>query len=386
MKRIYITFLISLFTLGIHAREYCKSNDNLYLNIGAGFLVGDNGQPSAISNIAVAWDANIGYWFGTSKYAGIRIGYTGDILQSFNYIGNKSYGWNTLYVDGLLNLSNFICKTKLSNRDPLWYCAPFISLECLVPMANNQHRTALGLGMGIANEINVHDNVSVTLDWRNTIAFADGMKWLPEVSAGLKFYFTGKARIKLKPEIEFTPDTIPNCQEKSDSIADLKSQIGSLELTIDSLNNQISIIESDTSIYHLEDRVIKDFVILVSKVPYHDRRVKRAITLIPMIKDDEERENYQVNIVQLQSYYALTSKLYKILLQKQQQLGTDTFNKTMWERALLKEINNFKNSYEFYRLFYIKDVIEKIEKEMKKKAPDFSDIIAELDEALQTKK
>ena len=110
MKRIYITFLISLFTLGIHAKEHCKSNDNLYLNIGAGFLVGDNGQPSAISNIAVAWDANIGYWFGTSKYAGIRIGYTGDILQSFNYIGNKSYGWNTLYVDGLLNLSNFICK------------------------------------------------------------------------------------------------------------------------------------------------------------------------------------------------------------------------------------------------------------------------------------
>lgn len=385
MKRIYVVFLISLFTLGIYAGDDCNPVDNLYLSVGAGFLVGDNGQPSAISNVAVAWDANIGYWFGISKYAGVRLGYTGNVLQSFNYNGNKSYGWNTLYVDGILNLSNLICKTKLSNRDPLWYCTPFISLECLVPMASNQYNTSFGLGVGLANEINVHDNLSVTLDWRNTLAFSNGLKWLPEVSAGLKFHFTGKARIKPKPEIAFIPDTIPNCQEKSDSIENLKSQIGSLEFTIDSLNSKITIIESDTSIYHLEDKVITDFVKLVSSVPYHDRRVKRAITLIPMIKDDEERENYQVNIAQLQSYYELTSKLYKILLQKQQQLGTDTFNKTMWERAFLKEINNFKNSYEFYRLFYIKDVIEKVEKEMKKSSPDFSDIIAELDKALKTK-
>lgn len=385
MKRIYVAFLISLFTLGIYAGDDCNPVDNLYLSVGAGFLVGDNGQPSAISNVAVAWDANIGYWFGTSKYAGVRLGYTGDILQSFNYISNKSYGWNTLYVDGILNLSNLICKTKLPNRDPLWYCAPFISLECLVPMASNQYNTSFGLGVGLANEINVHNNLSVTFDWRNTLAFSNGLKWLPEVNAGLKFHFTGKARIKPKPEIAFIPDTIPNCQEKSDSIENLKSQIGSLEFTIDSLNSKITIIESDTSIYHLEDKVITDFVKLVSSVPYHDHRVKRAITLILMIKDDEERENYQVNIAQLQSYYELTSKLYKILLQKQQQLGTDTFNKSMWERAFLKEINNFKNSYEFYRLFYIKEVIEKVEKEMKKSSPDFSDIIAELDKALKTK-
>lgn len=382
MKKNYAIIIILLFAVGLKAANSTPI-DNLHINFGAGLLVGDNGQPTSISNIAVAWDANIGYWLGTSKYAGIRLGYTGDVLQSFNYIGNKSYGWNTLYVDGLLNLSNLICKTKLSNRDPLWYCSPFISLECLIPMANNQYKTSLGFGLGLTNEINVHQNISVTLDWRNTFAFADGHQWMPEVSAGLRVYFTGRARNKKSVPLPLPSDSI-DCQEHLEEINSLNDEKTYMGSQIKTLEQEIATIKSDTSIYQLGDNVISNFVRLVGQVPYRHKRVDMAITIIPIIKDNGLRKSYAETQTQLSNYYDLTKELYDIIYGRQQQL--ESAIRSIWITGFISELSNFQNNHSYDRLPYLKNVIEKVEKEMKQSSPDFSDIIAELGEALQTKK
>ena len=381
MKKFCIIIASILCITGVYAQEKFSPADNLYLNLGAGFLVGDNGQPNSISNVATAWDMNIGYWFGAAKYGGLRVGYTGDVLQSFNYLGKKSYGWNTLYLDGMLNLSNLIYRTKTTHNDPRWYCSPFVSVECLIPMAQNQHKTSFGFGVGIANEINIHRNISVTLDWRNTIAMADGAKWLQEVTAGLKFYFTGKARFeKKKDAILQTTDTviITDCKAQNDSITLLRAQLAEL-------NRKISIIESDTSIYHLEDKVIRDYVLYSCRLPYNQFSVTRAIKIFPEIRDKEMRREFAANQKQLQSYYDLSKQLLDILSARQNQLNSPTFNRNRWERGLQTDLDNYQKN-DIARLYYLNDVIEKVLKEAKKDKPDFSEYISELQEAINTKK
>lgn len=387
MKRFCIILIIFLFVVGVRAEGDKDILDNLYMSVGAGFLIGDNGQPSSISNVATAWDANVGYWFGDTKYTGARLGYMGNVLYSFNYSGRNGYGWNSVYVDGLLNVSNLIYKPHKTDKDPLWYCALFVSVGCFVPMAQNSYKTSLGLGVGLANEFNVHKNISITLDWRNTLACTSGIKWLPEVSAGVKIYFTGKARIKKMIEISSPHNTIFDCVEQEDSIKTLKIQNRYLDSQIDSLNKRIAIMESDTSIYHFEDKAITDYIFMVRKLPYNDRRVNRAITLIPMIKDANISGDYQSTLIQLNGYYNYVNSLYEILLKRQKQLGSETFNKSMWKKAFGKEINEFEaNKDQFNQLFYITDLIKKVKEEIIKENPDFSDIIEELNKALKTKK
>lgn len=379
MKRIFTILLITSCAVNLRAQEQFSPLDNLYLNAGAGLLVGDNGQPSSISNIAVAWDVNLGYWFGTSKYGGLRVGYMGDVLRSFNYSAKNAYGWNTIYIDGMLNASNLIYKTKTSRADPRWYCSPFISLECLVPMAQNSHNTAFGVGLGIANEINVHKNVSVTLDWRNTLAMVDGVKWLPEINAGLKFYFTGKARIEKtkKPTSSQSSTTIViDCSKQNDSIKVLTKQLATL-------NERLAICESDTSVYHLEDKVIRDHVMYSCRLPYNYYSVNRAISIFPKIKDASMRDQYAENIIQLRSYYELSKELLGILSSRQNQLKSPTFNRSRWERGLLSELENFQKK-DIYRLYYFNDVIVKVKKESKEDNPNFSEYIIELQEAIDT--
>ena len=387
MKRFCIILIIFLFVVGVRAEGDKDILDNLYMSVGAGFLIGDNGQPSSISNVATAWDANVGYWFGDTKYTGARLGYMGNVLYSFNYSGRNGYGWNSVYVDGLLNVSNLIYKPHKTDKDPLWYCAPFVSVGCLVPMAQNSYKTSLGLGVGLANEFNVHKNISITLDWRNTLACTSGIKWLPEVSAGVKIYFTGKARIKKMIEISSPHDTIFDCVEQEDSIKTLKIQNRYLDSQVDSLNKRIVIMESDTSIYLLEDKTIINFVKMASTIPYDSEKVDMALKIIHQIKDIDKRKSYEeINLVQLSNYYLLTMTLHDMVLKKQRRLDSETLNKDRWKRDFEEEIEKFKNENEYYRLFYIKNVIKKVEKELEKENPDFSDIIEELNKALKTKK
>lgn len=365
--------------LGMRAQEKESPLDNLYLDLGAGLLIGDNGQPSSISNVAVAWDMNLGYWFGSSKYAGLRLGYTGDVLQSFNYSTRKKFGWNTIYIDGLLNVSNLIYRTNTTHTDPRWYCSPFVSLECLVPMAQNSHKSAFGVGLGIANEVNVHKNVSVTLDWRNTLAFVEGIKWLPEIKAGLKFYFTGKSRIE-KPKNQTSSQSsatvVVDCAKQNDSIKVLTKQLAVL-------NDRLAICESDTSVYHLEDKVIRDYVMYSCRLPYNYYSVNRAISLFPKIKDSSMRAQYAGNQNQLKSYYELSRELLNLLSTRQKQLDSPTFIKSKWERALQGDLSNFqKNNID--RLYYLNDVIKKVLNEAQKDKPDFSDYISELQDAINT--
>lgn len=381
MKNFFLLVVIVLFSITeIYSQVDNAPIDNLYLNLGAGFLVGDNGQPSSISNVAATWDINMGYWFGLSKYAGVRLGYSGDIIQSFNYAGKKSYGWNKLYFDCLLNISNLIYKTKSTRNDARWYCSPFISVGGLFPMAGNQHKTSFGLGLGIANEINVHKNISVTLDWRNTLVMIGGVKWQPEVNAGLKFYFTGKSRRTKKVINTIQQDTIVvhDCREQVDSIKELNSQIAILNARINSM-------ESDTSIYHLEDKVIRDYVMYSCRLPYNDFSVPRAIKIFQMIKDENMKQDYEDNQNQLKTYYELSIQLLSILSARQNQLNSPTFNRNRWEKGLQNELTNFEKN-KISRLYYLKDVIEKIRKESKKEKPDFSDYISELQDAINTKK
>ena len=158
-----------------------KFVDNTFVGVAGGINAPlQGGHKTAVTP---ALDIYFGKWF--TPTIGARVAYsgvTGSIwsketselgseLDATKNMYNHKYGFAYVHADVLWNLSNAVAGYKETR---FWNVIPYANFGCVLtynrPGAEKFFDNEFGLGIGILNNLRVHERVNVTLDLRSMFA------------------------------------------------------------------------------------------------------------------------------------------------------------------------------------------------------------------------
>jgi hypothetical protein len=154
MKKIMLVAVMATLSLGAFAQD----NGNWFASIGGGVNVYSDAGISKGAATSFALDLSVGNWF--TPASGARLQWAGMSAKGFSGIDSDKFGFNTIHVDYLWNISNTIG----GEMDRLWSFIPFAGPG--VVMGSKGFGSRFALAGGLLNKIRLSDCLDANLELR----------------------------------------------------------------------------------------------------------------------------------------------------------------------------------------------------------------------------
>jgi hypothetical protein len=159
MKKIMLVAAMATLSLG----AFAQGSGNWFASVGGGFNLYSDGGLTDGPATSFALDLSVGNWF--TPASGARLQWAGMTAKGFSGINADKFGFNTIHVDYLWNLSN----TVGGEKDRLWSFVPFAGPG--VVMGSKGFGSRFGLAGGLLNRIRLSDNLDANIELRGVRIF-----------------------------------------------------------------------------------------------------------------------------------------------------------------------------------------------------------------------